>query len=129
MRYLDLDTRAGQVPKPPATLFPTAASHSHSNSLSASSSFSSDFSGTSSFSVPSPVESRPTPNTHSQSSVRSLLPAGPNGSNSVDVCAEIERLKRDMEDHAREYKRKKAGLGSIVTACAQSAIEANGFTA
>ena len=104
-----------------------------SNSLSASSSFSSDFSGTSSFSVPSPPEEYAEPNTmsnsHPDSRVRSLSPAGSSGVSGAELYAEVERRKRELEDHLREYERKKAELGSIVTACAHSVIGSSDITA
>ena len=104
-----------------------------SNSLSASSSFSSDFSGTSSFSVPSPpeeyVDPKPMSNGHPDSRVRSLSPAGSSGVSGAELYAEVERRKRELDDHLREYERKKAELGSIVTACAHSVIGSSDITA
>jgi len=108
-----------------ATTFPAAAS----TGLNASSSTSSDFSGTSSFAVPSPTEESADANCLSDSRARSLSPPGSSRVRSADLYAEVERRKRDLDDHFREYERKKAELGSIVTACAQSVIESSDLMA
>jgi len=112
-----------QVLAPEATFLAAA-----SNSLSASS-FSSNFSGISSFGVPSPAEEYADPDSLSDSRARSLSPAGSSRVSSADLYAEVERRKRDIEDHLREYERKKAELGSIVTACAHSVIESSDLIA
>lgn len=95
-----------------------SASNSFSSSLSATSSFSSDYSANSSFSAPSPVDYSPS-HSHSHTPARSVSPAGPSN---VEMYAELERRKREVEEKRQEFERHEAELQLFAATCAHSMI-------